>query len=201
MKASALPIGLFFTGALTLSTLAQGTFLFDQQSSTDESTPGYFGTGVMQQMLPPFGQSFTPTLSSIGFIRLKLSDGNINDGLGATVFVNLRSGSISGPIIGTTDPVSMPSLFLGVAQFTLRNSVPLTPTSTYYLEPVLQSGGTWCLFAGSLSYPGGSFYENGQPVLQTDLWFREGTVVPEPSTFALLALGASALVWRRRSRG
>jgi hypothetical protein len=52
---------------------AQGTFIYDQQSSTVE-TPLLFGGIAMQTFAPPWGRSFTPGLSGIDFIRLTLAD-------------------------------------------------------------------------------------------------------------------------------
>src|SRR6266403_1893617 len=78
---------------------AQGTFVFYQQSS-DESNGG--SSANVSQTAQPTGQSFTPSLNGIGFVRLNLFDENRNNGLGATIYVNLRSNSITGPIIDST---------------------------------------------------------------------------------------------------
>ncbi len=67
---------------------AQGTFLYDQQSSTNE-TPTSGGAQPVIQQSTPIGQSFTPAFSAVGFVRLKLYDVNPNNGLGATLYVNL----------------------------------------------------------------------------------------------------------------
>src|SRR6266404_1497869 len=91
-----------------LAACGQGTFVYDQQSA-DESTGGG-GVSVIQSN-QPLGQSFTPSLSSVGFIRLFLIDGVRNNGLGATVYVNLREDSITGPVLGLSGPVFMPDNF------------------------------------------------------------------------------------------
>src|ERR1044071_3215772 len=80
----------------------QGTFVYDQQSSTEAFFPG---DAVIQVDQP--GQSFTPGLSAIDFIRLYLGDNNPGNALGATVRIDLRTNSISGPVIASTDPVFM----------------------------------------------------------------------------------------------
>ena len=86
-----------FFALASFSVCGQGTFVYDQQSSTDETSappgvvqvPGFPGYGD--------GQSFTPSLTSVGFIRLLFS------GIGSgTIYVNVRSDSIFGPIIGTS---------------------------------------------------------------------------------------------------
>jgi hypothetical protein len=57
-------------------------------------------------------------------------------------------------------------------------------TQTYITTFFDASSGTW---------------SNGDPVLGVGMaaWFN---LVPEPSTTALLALGAAAMLWRRRFR-
>ena len=90
------------------SAFGQGTFIYDQQSA-DETTGG--GVGGLIQSFVSIGQSFTPTLSSVGFIRLRMFDSISGNGIGATVHLNLRSGSISGSILSSTDPVFMPDGF------------------------------------------------------------------------------------------
>ncbi len=195
-KLLTLVLALFVSPAV----FGQGSVVFDQQSSTDESIPFYGQGGAIQDALLPWGQSFTPSLSSVGFIRLKLVDGNTDDGLGATVYLNLRSGSVSGPVIGVTAPVSMPSSFRGVTEFTFQDPVSLTPTATYYFEPVVASGGPWNIVGGPLNYSGGSFYNDGSAVPQSDLWFREGMVVPEPGTFGLIILAGGAYLWQWLSK-
>src|SRR5450759_4846854 len=92
---------LLLTGfSLTIGAVGQGTFIYDQQSA-DETVLAGEGGGILQSN-QPFGQSFTPTFSSINFIRLWLADGLPGNGLGATVFINLRTNSISGPILAST---------------------------------------------------------------------------------------------------
>ncbi len=79
-----------------------------------------------------------------------LNDGNVNNGRGATVYINLHADSLIGAV------------------------------KDYY--------------------PGGSAYFNGQPQPASDLWFREGIVVPETSGLALLLAGAAVWGWVRRKR-
>ena len=186
--------------ALCCSASGQGPIVFDQESSADETPYPYGSFGAMQDAVSPWGQSFTPTLSEVGFIRLSFTDGNLNDGLGAAVYVNLRSGSISGPIIGATSVVDMPSIFRGVSQFDFGSPVGVTPGTSYFFEPVLQSGGRWDLAGWSYNYPGGSAYSGGQPVPQSDLWFREGIVVPEPRASAFALLAVCILLMRARPK-
>lgn len=186
---------------LAASASGQGTFIYDQQSSTDEVhiLPGE--TFSIQSATPPWGQSFTPSLSPIGFIRLGLDDGNVNDGLGATVYVNLVAGSIGGTVIASTMPITMPNNFAGFPTFYFPTAVSVKPGVTYYFTPVVQSGGTWDILSSDYNYQGGSLWENGTPALPSDLWFREGVVTPEPSPLALLSVGTVAyIILSRRAR-
>jgi len=49
------------------------------------------------------------------------------------------------------------------------------------------------------NYPGGTVFANGLPVGgMSDVWFREGIVVPEPGTWVLLVVGFGLLGWRKR---
>jgi hypothetical protein len=92
----------------TLSALGQGTFIYDQQSATTLAISGGAAFGVEQ----PFGQAFTPALSSVGFVQFEFIDDYPGDGIGATVYVNLWADSLaSGTLLGSTAPVFMPDRF------------------------------------------------------------------------------------------
>ena len=155
----------------------------------------------MQNIPTPWGQSFTPNFSAISFIRLKFDDGNTNDGFGATIHLNLRSGSINGPLLGTTTPVTMPNLFTGTANFFFATEISLTPGVMYYFEPIVESGGPWNLDAESFNYSGGYVIYGGTPLTGSDLWFREGLyIVPEPSAAAFALVAMAILALRHRSQ-
>jgi hypothetical protein len=183
--------------------IAQGTFQFDQQSS-DESNTG--SGGVFIQPRQPMGQSFTPSLNAIGFVRLNLFDQVRNNGTGAVVYVNLRSDSITGPIIDSTAPVSLPDNWgiglNGFVDFPFPTNVPLQPGVKYYLQPFVQSGDLWTAITGVFNYSGGDMYADGAIVTSSDLWFREGIVVPEPSSVVFILLGGAlwAIRWNRYAR-
>jgi hypothetical protein len=183
----------------SLTALGQGTFVYDQQAYDNEFPPP-FGSGSAIQLIPtPFGQSFTPTLSSVGFIRLIFADHSPSNGLGATLFVNLRADSLSGAILSTTPAVTLPDSFRGTADFFFPAPVAVTPGVKYYFEPLVQSGDLWntSIVVDSIIYLRGECIVGGQPQFY-DLWFREGIIVPEPCSASLLVLGGGVLAWARR---
>jgi len=178
----------------------QGTFIYDQQSST-ETLLMEGGAAFGQQ---PLGQSFTPTLPSVGFVRLYIYDGVPGGGPGGVIYVNLRTDSITGPIVGTSDPVALPGGFVGFPDFYFPSPVAVSPGATYYFQPFIQTGGGFGINQSSYLYAGGTAYIDGLPAgLDHDFWFREGiVVVPEPSStfLAVMGLGAFFLVRRLRLR-
>ena len=194
---------LTFQTALMLSALAargQGTMIYDQQSATNRSISG---GGYPFQAEQPAGQSFTPALASIGFVQFEFWDDYPEGGVGATVYVNLLAGSISGTVLDSTAPVFIPYGFAsGITNFFFATPVAVTPGTTYYLQPVLESGDSTCLIIGGpFSYSGGTFFLDGSPDPNGyDAWFREGDIVPEPPSGLLVLLGVAGLCAARRVR-
>jgi len=188
---------IFFTGLVcSKAALSQGTFVYDQQLVTNDTSGGEFSAAI--QTNQPIGQSFTPTLSSVGFVRLFLGDSSRN-GIGANVLVNLRSDSLQGPILASTDPVFMPDGFSGRADFLFLNEVSVIPGTTYFIQPVVQSGDAWNIFLDiNYKYPGGTAFFSGVADPSFDLWFREGIIVPEPASGSLILLAIGIFVWRKR---
>jgi PEP-CTERM motif len=178
----------------------QGTIIYDQQSADENSGGGGF---LKIQSYQPIGQSFTPANSSIGFVRLWLADLSLN-GLGAMANVNLRSDSITGSVIASSDSVFIPDGFglssRGFVDFFFPTPVTVVPGSTYYFQPVVQSGDS-ALGVGEYHYLylGGTAFFNGTANSTDDLWFREGIVVPEPSSLSLL-IGGGVLFYVGRKK-
>jgi hypothetical protein len=188
---------------LPAKVLCQGTLVFDQQSADETTTES--GVGDIQSN-QPIGQSFTPSLTAIGFTRLWFMDFHVGDGLGAAVYVNLRTNSISGAVLAQTAPVFMPDGFgatgsRGFTNFLFSAEVALTPGATYYLQPVVQSGSPdWGINAYHFGYTGGTMFLAGQPVNINDLWFREGILVPEPTAASVAVLSGIIFAYARKSR-
>ena len=176
----------------TLAVFGQQIFIYDQQSSIDGV---YREGGAAIQPSQPTGQSFTPLLDSVGFVRLHAYDATFGNDLNGTLYVNLRAGSMTGPILGSTEPVVLPPLAARPVDFLFSTPVPVTPGTTYFFQPVVHSGNTWGLNASDYNYAGGTAFVLGQPNTRNwDLWFREGIVVPEPSSIMSMSLGGIGLV-------
>jgi hypothetical protein len=173
------------------SAKAQGTLVYDQQSrDVSRSGEGYIVISSLRQG----AQSFTPALSGIDFASFWFLTG------GSDFHVNIRSESVTGPVLGTTS--DLVGAAPGPLTFFFPNTIPLSPGTVYYLElvPAARSG-TLSYGSDPQFYAGGTGYVDGQPgPANTDFWFREGIVsVPEPTSWALLALGAGVVLWRRRT--
>ncbi|MBP7945571.1 MAG: PEP-CTERM sorting domain-containing protein [Verrucomicrobia bacterium] len=182
-----------------IAVLSQDVFVYDQQSSTTDWPPSC--GGVFSPGDPPgHGQSFTPSLSAVGFIRLKLADGVRGNSTGAIMQIDLRSDSITGPLLGTSLPVEMADGFAGTADFLFAPDISVTPQVMYYFEPRVLFGDTWCVdvMEDVYNYPRGTWIAMGRPDVSVDCWFQEGIIIPEPSEMALLLCGLGAILLGRR---
>ena len=128
--------------------------------------------------------------------------GHFAGNLGATVSVNLREVSITGNVFATTAPVFMSNGYRGTTTFYFNNNVPVAPGVTYYFQPTLISGDDTGVMGDLYDYRGGTLYSQGLATTTPglDFWFREGIVVPEPSMFSLVGIGAGFLLWGLRRR-
>src|SRR5262245_16012146 len=195
MKSSTLNLMMTAIFAVTsLQIHGQATLVFDQQSAASPISLGATNADGLDIQIDPLTQSFIPSLSSIGFVQFEFWDISGNGNNGATVYVNLWTGSPNinfATLLGSTTPVFMPDGFEqlglaggGVTNFFFSSPISLTPGQTYYLQPVVQSGDNpWDIINIGNTYPNGQLFDRGVP-FNTDLWFREGIVVPEPSALA-----------------
>ena len=164
-----------------------GILQFDQ-SVSPLTAPSLFVNIATYPTPYPTGQSFVPTLSSIGFVQFYLNDANPIQGF-STLYVDIWSGSMGGVLLGQTDPVTVGPFTAGAVTFSFSNPVALTPGTTYYLQPSIQSGDVESAGLAGNTYGNGMAFISGIGDTQEDLWFREGIVVPEPSTFSLAMVG------------
>lgn len=177
----------FLSGALFAR--GQGTFIWDQQATN-------FVDGAANLTNQPMGQPFSPTQSSMDAAALYF--GSLFGGNG-DIEVNVRSGSISGAILGTSDPDTFSSA--GVYYFTFSSPMTLTPGTQYYLQPVQTSG------SGILSELIDAQFSSGHAIIggvtspDFNFWFQEGVeVIPEPSLAALFVIGGAVACWHHRKR-
>jgi len=200
MKTHLIQIAL--TLAAALCARGQGTILYDQQSVTNEIVPAGIVTPIQTQQ--PFGQSFVPSFSTIGLIRVYLSDQSLG-GVGATVDINLWSGSIgNGTLISSTHAMFLMHGFFGYTNFFFSAPVPVSPGTTYFFQPFVESGdsdnGMVTGLTERFNYPAGAAIISGSPSSGFDLLFREGIEVPEPSSVSLAILGLVGLFAALRRR-
>jgi hypothetical protein len=184
---------------ITKVSFGQGSFVYDQQSVAADNNGG--GAEFPLQQSQTAGQSFTPELSSVGFIRLWLANGYLDDTSAATVIVNLLANSITGTILSQSEPVVTQSgTFSAPVDFIFATPVTVTPGVTYYFQPVIQDNDNLYI-SGTITsdpYAGGTAFRNGQAIPTQDLWFREGIVAPEPSPSWLIFLGSGIFFYARR---
>jgi hypothetical protein len=159
------------------------------------------------QLFAPIGQEFTPTQPTLNVVQLRTSDFQVNNAIGGTLFVNIRAGTISGPLVGTSQVVTLPAGFTGpggaLTEFDFSSTVPLVPGTVFVIEVVHASGDDWGVgtcnsFGCGNTYPPGRQILLGVPQSGSDLWFAEGTAVPEPSTWLLLASGLAGIGFARK---
>jgi len=172
---------------------AQGTFVYDQ-----ESTSLIEGNAFLNVVDQPMGQSFTPSLQAVSFVTLYLYDANFTQS-DASIRVNLRTLSVTGPVLGSTEQEMVTNNFVGQVTFLFPSPVAVTPGQTYYLQPEAVNGDVWGSYV-TTGYASGAEILAGSPFGNRDLWFREGIFVPEPSTALLLELAVGLLLMTRCRR-
>lgn len=146
-------------------------FYRDQVADT-----GSIGVGQNVDAFKPFGQEFVPDLGAVDIVQLRF-EGQTYD---ATLVINIRSSTITGPILGSSAPREFSAGFHGVATFDIER-VSLTPGERYVIEVVQLSGRNWMgeSFARP-AYDRGRQILRGEPQENNDLWFREGVKAPLP---------------------
>lgn len=168
----------------------------------------------------PIGQEFTPTTAALDFVDLFIADAGSDTGPGASFRINIRSGSITGAILGTSNTLSLPDNFnQGIgsyaaftpAEFTFAAPVTLVPGQLSVIEvvqvgPFVVGNSNFLVYGGPFggsTYAGGRAIVGGTPQTNFDLAFREGVLnpatVPEPSSLALCGI-AGLIGWGVRAR-
>jgi hypothetical protein len=174
-----------------------GTIAVVDQSQTLSTEEGEVAIGLS------VAQGFVPTLSGLNVVELMLIP---DSGTPTTLAVNIRSGSPTGTILGTSNLMSVPSGG-GIIDFDFTSTVPLSPGSLYYIQFTPTGPTNLGVFEhqqGPDAYPPGVLSIGGAVATNNpDAFFVEGlsaVVAPEPGTMGLAAfalLAGSALVTMR----
>ena len=158
---------------LAVQLASAGQLFVDQQNLT--SISGSWSA----TLLSPIGQEFVPDRSALDAVELMLANTDTSAPYPADVELNIREDSVLGPVIGTSDPLTMLFGTYGATHFEFQSSVPLTPGRTYVIEIVVFPGGGNIGVGGGWSgttYTQGRFVVQGEPATgNEDLWFREGS--------------------------
>lgn len=171
------------------------TYTWDQQQT---ATNGAFTVPTNQ----PLGQSFTPFVGAMNAVELRMADVNTSNGTGASFAVRIYQGT-GGPVLATSNTVTLPNGFDGFPVFTLPGALPLTPGQLYSLELIYTSA-TEAFNVGAVDNPNlygfGTAIANGMILDNFDLYFRQGIVtpVPEPASMLGLAGALGGAAWARR---
>jgi hypothetical protein len=174
------------TLGLLISSVGPGTawpLCVDQANDQAPASGGFVIPGGA-----PVGQTFTPRFTFLDFVELTMNSQSPT--VGGTAFVRIRSGGLIGPILGTSQTVTLPpgGTPLTVAHFDFVLPPTLTPGLMYLIEVVATSGslGVFVTGWGTDPYSGGYAIFQGTPRLTDDLWFREGRNGPsavEPASW------------------
>jgi len=98
----------------------------------DQSFPGPRNVGESITFFTPIGQEFIPTVNNLVAVDLYLQDDGFPT---STITVNIRSGNIGGPILGTTiQTVNIPALPGAFVHFDFPSTVPLTLGNIHVIE-------------------------------------------------------------------
>jgi hypothetical protein len=127
-------------------------------------------------------QEFTPTLDALDVVEIFIGPRNPD----TVAVVNIRIGSITGPIIGTSLPTG-PVPGSPIVHFDFPSRVPLVPGDLYVYEVSTLSGGfSFC--TGPNTYPGGRAIVFGVPRPDVDSFFRLGVSSDVPATICKEAI-------------
>ena len=128
----------------------------------------------------PSGQEFIPTQTALSFADFFVEDGGSDIGPGCNIRVDVHSGTMSGPVVGSSQVLLAPDGMNGYMRFPFATPAPVTPGNTYVLEAVKLSSGTGTLnyfIVANLSdtYLRGRPVRSGTPVATAqDYLFRTG---------------------------
>ena len=151
----------------------------------DQAATGFPITWTQNIAFIQVGQEFTPSLRGVNFVELLMEDAECltfppphgNSPLQVSLLIHRDT--IEGAVIGQSVIVSLAPCFDDVARFEFPSIVPLVPGRMYVIE-LIYEGGRMALASSSTTdvYPGGTHISDGVRILDSDLWFREGLLLP-----------------------
>ncbi|MEZ5964245.1 MAG: hypothetical protein R3F56_10405 [Planctomycetota bacterium] len=141
-------------------------------SVPDQSNVGPYSSGFALPTAGLCGQEFVPTQSTIEVVDLLINA----QGAGTTTArVRIRRNTITGPLLGTSDPVTATGTTVREEHFHFPTPVTVTPGARHVVEVVYVSGTRLGVFAtATASYAGGRSIFMGAPRATDDLWFEVG---------------------------
>lgn len=131
-------------------------------------------SGYSVSFYQPIGQEFLPSYTQIDVVDLYLMASITNDS--TQVCVRLRHDTIDGPVVGTSDVVTLRQTRDGVVRFTFAPPAPTTPNERHVIEVVFVGGAQNTMLGGGDTdgYAPGRPVLSGQFLMPHDFWFRTG---------------------------
>ncbi len=156
-----------------------------------------------------YGQSFTPTLTGIDAFEFFAFERAFGPVIAMDWQINIREGTLTGTILGTSNPVSGVFTTGDPINFMFPTRIPLTPGNVYVSEILFSTSSHFLEANINLFFdpnPPGDVYSGGELLglgdrSLDDYKFREGlnaaNPIPEPSTMLLLGSGLVGLIGYR----
>jgi hypothetical protein len=174
---------LVFLSVLLLFTL--GFVSGPTRFAIDQSATDFPITWTQNISTIQVGQEFKPRLQGVNFIELYMQDAECmtsppphgNSALQVRLLIHWNT--INGPVIGRSVIASLAPCFDDIARFQFPFIVYLIPGRTYVME-LIYKGGRPALATSSTTdvYAGGMHISDGVRIPYSDLWFREGLLLP-----------------------
>jgi hypothetical protein len=165
MKAKIIFIILSLLSALSGTAGADQYLLVDQSHITDVDS--WHNLSYYK-----FDQEFLPS-----FFSMDAVDVAIYTNEGATLRVNIREGSLDGPLEGVSEEVYLPPAFAAMARFIFASRISLAAGVSYVIDLELTGGSAYVAsgFQGG-GYPGGYMFIDGisSSSDKSDIIFRTG---------------------------
>ena len=159
------------------------------QGIVDQHVDDYPTSGLVAESSMAVGQEFFPTLPSVSFVEF-----NIWQSETASSIARIRNDTIDGSLLGVSAPIL--GRTYGESRYNFASPIPLIPGNRYVIElDMTVPEGLDTVLLGPIPVPigAGRMIVFGAASDGESWWFREGTIVPEPSAFALFLL--TAIIW------